>query len=127
MGRGEHVLGKKKEGMPDEVFAFGLPVKEKMRKLMDLLIPLSFFEYGMETGDSSEFECPGIDGEESLCRTGRVLAGQPAVVIQANRYDPLHPQYKGLSRKEKALLLKIHELKGGYVHPPHWTPQREKG
>jgi len=120
-------LGKKKEGIPDEVFTFGLPVKEKMRKLMELLIPLPCFEYGMETGDCSEFECPSIDGEESLCRTRRLLAEQLATAIQTNRYDPLHPGYKRLSPKEKALLLKTHELKGGYVSPPHLIPRREKG
>jgi len=127
MRREEWLLRKKEEGIPDEVFTFALPVKEKMRKLMELLIPLPCFEYSMKTGDCSEFECPTGDGGESLCRTRRLLAEQLAAAIQINRYDPLHPEYKRLSRKEKALLLKVHELNGGYVPPPHLIPRREKG
>ncbi|OPX96452.1 MAG: hypothetical protein A4E60_03469 [Syntrophorhabdus sp. PtaB.Bin047] len=119
-------MGKKMEKIPEEVFSFALPVRHKMYKLMELLIPLPCYEYGQATGDCWEFECLCIDGEEPLCRTRRLLADQLASAIQMNKYDPLHPEHKKLSRKEKDLILKAHELMLGDAAPLPETPRRGK-
>jgi len=123
----EQAVGKKQEKIPEEVFSFAFPVRHKMYKLMELLIPLPCLDYGGETGDCSEFECLSIDGEEPLCRTRRLLADQLASVIQINKYDPLHPGHKKLSQKEKDLILKAHEQMLGDVAPLPETPRRKKG
>jgi len=125
--KGEELpVGKRKEKIPEEVFNFAFPVRHKAYKLMELLIPLPCYEYLQTTGDCGEFECLSIDGEESLCRTRRLLADQLASVIQMNKYDPLHPEHKKLSQKEKSLILKAHELMLGDLPPLHAAPHREK-
>ena len=126
MKREELPVGKRKEKIPEEVFSFAFPVRHKAYKLMELLIPLPCYDYSQATGDCSEFECPSIDGEESLCRTRINLADQLASAIQMNKYDPLHPEHKRLSEKEKDLILKAHELMLGDAAPLPEIPHRGK-
>lgn len=120
-------MGKRQEKIPEEVFSFAFPVRHKMYKLMELLIPLPCYDYLQATGECGEFECLSIDGEESLCRTRRLLADELASVIQMNKYDPLHPEHKKLSQKEKDLILKAHKLMLGDVAPLPEAPRRKKG
>lgn len=90
---------------------YSLAINERIIKIVDALLPLPCFEYLQKTGGCDQFSCPESEGEP-LCQQRGRIARSLALAAQVNIYDPLHPEFSGISQKENALLEKVIELRG---------------
>lgn len=100
----------KKKLLPSKMTRYGFAVNERMAKIIEALLPLPCFEYLQKLGECDQFYCPESEGEP-LCRKRREIAQSLSLAVQANLYDPLHPEFSKLSPKDLALLEKVIELR----------------